>query len=61
MQQLILTNQKMLEVLEELSEEVIGQCIYDENIADAIRQDKADELVREANDGRDNYWLDIQE
>ena len=61
MQQLILTNQKMLEVLLELSEEVIGQCIYDEEIATAIRQEKAEQLVRDANDGRDNYWLDIQE
>ena len=61
MQQFILTIKAQLEQLEELSEEVIGQCIYDEDIADAIRKDKAQQLVDDANDGSDNYWLDIQE
>ena len=61
MQQFIWTMKVQLEQLEELSEEVIGQCIYDEEVAQAIRDDKAQQLVDEANYGDDNYWLDIQE
>ena len=64
MQQLLMTMQAMtchLNVIEELSEEVIGQCIYDEKVATAIRENKARQLVEDANYGNDGYWLDIQE
>lgn len=64
MQQLIMTMKAMtchLNVIEELSEEVIGQCIYDEEIARQLREDKARQIVEDANYGADNYWINIQE
>jgi len=56
-----MTTKAHLNILQELSEEVIGQCIYDDEVATAIREDKARQIVDDANYGDDGYWLDIQE